>query len=179
MRVVAGSARGIPLNTIEGLNTRPTTDRVKEAVFSSLHHRIPGARGLDLFSGSGALGIELLSRGASKVTLVESHRPLEGIIKENLKKTQLDDRAQLMITDVYLALSQLAEPYDIIVMDPPYFSGDVEKVLTIIRQKKLLNPGGIIMVEHDIKDTFGYEGFVLEKMKKYGKIGVSFLVEAE
>ncbi len=183
LRVISGSARGIRLNTIESMGTRPTTDRVKEAIFSSVQPYINGAKGLDLFTGSGALGIELLSRGADTVLFVERNKKLERIIKENLEKTRLTERATLCIQDVYSVLQRLAgECFDIIFMDPPYLTGDVENVLSSIVRLKLLAEGGIIVVEHDIADTFGErlpEGLVVEKTKKYGKIGVSYIVEAE
>lgn len=179
MRVVAGSARGIQLKTIDSMSTRPTTDRVKEAVFSSIHHKIYGSRALDLFSGSGALGIELLSRGASEVFMVEASPSLERVIIENLNKTKLHENARVLIKDVYRVLEAIEGPFDLILLDPPYFSGDIEKVLEIVKERGLLSESGMVIAEHDNQDVFGHEGWILEKKKKYGKIGVSFLTEAK
>lgn len=179
MRVVAGTARGIQLKTIDSMGTRPTTDRVKEAVFSSIHHKIYGSRALDLFSGSGALGIELLSRGASEVIMVEASPALERVLVENLNKTKLSANAKVIIKDVYAVLNAIDGPFDLILLDPPYFSGDIERVLEVVKKRRLLNEGGLVVAEHDHQDVFGHDGWILEKKKKYGKIGVSFLSEAK
>lgn len=177
MRVIAGSARGIKLETLEGLETRPTTDRVKEAVFSMIHPNISGSVCLDLFSGSGALGIELLSRGAKSVTFVEGNPQLKPIMTSNLNKTKLESRATLLFQDVYRSLeAQGGKKFDLIMMDPPYLKGDIRKCLDLIAKLDLLNPNGTVIAEHDIFDTDilpcnAY--FESLKTKKYGKIGVT------
>lgn len=179
MRVIAGTARGIQLKTIEGDKTRPTTDRVKEAVFSMLHHKLWDCTALDLFSGSGAIGIEMISRGAKQVDLVESNKALKPIIEDNLKRTKCDANAFVMIADVYVALKQFKPlSYDLIYMDPPYLSGDIIKVLDLVQQRELLRPEGWLVIEHDIKETFIHSlnpYFYTIKTKKYGKIGVSVI----
>jgi len=177
MRVIAGSARGVKLETLEGLETRPTTDRVKEAVFSMIHPRIGGAICLDLFSGSGSLGVELLSRGAKTVTFVEDNLQLKPIIISNLNKTKLIDKATLLFQDVYSSLEmQSDKKFDLIMMDPPYLKGDIRKCLDLIAKRDLLNENGLVIAEHDISDTDilpcnAY--FESLKTKKYGKIGVT------
>lgn len=177
MRVIAGSARGIKLETLEGLDTRPTTDRVKEAVFSMIHPNIGGAVCLDLFSGSGSLGIELLSRGAKSVTFVEGNHQLKSIIISNLNKTKLMDQATLLFQDVYRSIEMLSgKKFDLILMDPPYLKGDIRKTLDLIAKYNLLNENGLVIAEHDILDTdilpcSAY--FESLKTKKYGKIGVT------
>jgi len=177
MRVISGLARGIKLETLEGLDTRPTTDRVKEALFSMIQTKIGGAEVLDLFSGSGALGIEMLSRGAQKVTFIEQNPKLKPIIISNLTKTKLVDKASVQCQDVYFALAQLhGKQFDIIIMDPPYLMGDVKKSLDAIENYDLLKPNGIISVEHAIGDPeIIVETTYLEslKTKKYGKIGIT------
>ena len=177
MRVIAGSARGVKLETLEGLDTRPTTDRVKEAVFSMLHQKIMGSTCLDLFSGSGALGIELLSRGAQNVTFVEGNLSLKGIIDKNLEKTRLSIGANVIFSDVYRALETLnGRKFDIILMDPPYRKGHVANCLSQIAKLDLLKPGGTLVVEHDVNDdeiVKHPEYFESLKSKKYGKIGVT------
>ena len=177
MRVIAGSARGVKLETLEGLDTRPTTDRVKEAVFSMIHPRIGGAVCLDLFSGSGSLGIELLSRGANSVTFVEGNQQLKSIIHSNLNKTKLIEKATLLFQDVYRSLeAQNGKKFDLIMMDPPYLKGDIRKCLDLIAKLDLLSENGLVIAEHDIDDADilpcnAY--FESLKTKKYGKIGVT------
>lgn len=177
MRVISGSARGIKLDMIEGHDTRPTTDRVKEAVFSMLQTKIHGSRGLDLFAGSGALGVELLSRGATHVTFVEQSVKLLPIIKSNLERTKLIDLGKVLCQDVYKALGTFdTAAFDIIMMDPPYLSGHVKACLDEIARLDLLAVDGILVIEHDIGDTEILnppDYFESLKTKKYGKIGVT------
>ena len=177
MRVISGSARGIKLDMIDGLETRPTTDRVKEAVFSMIQSKIHGARGLDLFAGSGALGIELLSRGAACVTFVEQGAKLMPVIKTNLERTKLLGGAKLLEKDVYSAFKIFdSRSFDIIMMDPPYLSGHVKGCLDEIARLDLLAEGGILVVEHatgDAEILNPPDYFESLKTKKYGKIGVT------
>lgn len=120
MRVIAGSAGGRRLVTPKGDRTRPTADRVREALFSSLHPRLPGARVLDLFAGSGALAIEALSRGAAHATLVERARPALAAIRTNLDIAGVADRAEVVAADLPAALARVLGPYDVVLLDPPY-----------------------------------------------------------
>jgi len=177
MRVIAGSARGIKLETLDGLDTRPTTDRVKEAVFSMIHAKIGGAICLDLFSGSGSLGIELLSRGAKSVTFVEGNLQLKPIIALNLNRTKLTENAIVLFQDVYKSLNaQKGHKFDLIIMDPPYFNGDIPKCLDLIAKLDLLNDNGLIITEHDSQDAAILSNnayFESLKTKKYGKIGIT------
>ncbi len=177
MRVISGSARGIKLEALEGLSTRPTTDRVKEATFSMIQMKIYGSTSLDLFSGSGALGIELLSRGAETVTLVEEQSKARDIIMKNLKKTNLTEKANVVGEDVYRFLSRYqGEPFDLILMDPPYLKGHIKQCLEMIEDRNLLSEGGLVVVEHDISDPdvlMERNQIVSLKSKKYGKIGVT------
>lgn len=177
MRVISGSARGIKLEALEGLITRPTTDRVKEATFSMIHMKIYGSTSLDLFSGSGALGIELLSRGAETVAMVEEHSKAREIILTNLKKTNLIEKANVVGEDVYRFLNQYqGKPFDLILMDPPYFKGHIRQCLDIIENRNLLAEDGLVVVEHDVSDPdvlLERKQIVSLKSKKYGKIGVT------
>ncbi len=179
MRVISGSARGIKLDALEGLDTRPTTDRVKEAIFSMIQTQIIGANALDLFSGSGALGIELISRGAKQVTFIENNRHAMAVIEKNLLKTKTDSKARLLSSDVYKGIENLKnEVYNIIIMDPPYLKGEIKKCLSLIERFDLLDQEGMIIIEHAINDPNLddlIEYFSLEKSKKYGKIGISIL----
>lgn len=177
MRVVSGSARGIRLESLEGLDTRPTVDRVKESMFSMIQSSIYGSRGLDLFSGSGALGIELLSRGAISVCFVEANRMAAAIIEKNLERTKLFHKSRLIVDDVNRALHKLkGNSFDIIVMDPPYLKGYIKTTLLMIHECELLSEHGIIVVEHEFSDPeieVSIEGFEMLKNKKYGKIGIT------
>ncbi|MBN2898261.1 MAG: 16S rRNA (guanine(966)-N(2))-methyltransferase RsmD [Clostridia bacterium] len=177
MRVVAGTARGIKLDTIEGLATRPTTDRVKEAIFSMIHNELYGAKVLDLFSGSGGLSIEAASRGAEKVTLVENSKKCIEIIKKNIQKSRLNDKIEVVQQDVDRFLERLPVDagFDFVVMDPPYLKGFIEPILLCIDEKKIIKVGGMVIVEHDMTDVLAetYGTLQLEKKKKYGKTAVS------
>ena len=123
MRVIAGSARRLLLNTVEGMDTRPTTDRIKETLFNMIHNDLYGSTFLDLFAGSGAIGIEALSRGAKEAIFVDSGNRQIACIRDNLKTTKLEDRARVIDSDVFSVLKKLEQtgcPFDFIFMDPPY-----------------------------------------------------------
>jgi RNA methyltransferase, RsmD family len=177
MRVISGSARGVSLETLEGLDTRPTTDRVKEAIFSMIQTRIYSANCLDLFSGSGALGIELLSRGAESVIFVEKNPRSKEIIERNILKTKLEEGATILNRDVYDVLGNLNDTkIDLIVMDPPYLSGHIVKCLEAVEKFDVLAENGLLVIEHAIGDLeiiTTSEYFESLKTKKYGKIGVT------
>lgn len=160
MRVIAGSARSMPLRTIKGMDVRPTTDRTKETLFNILQTRVPDCRFLDLFAGSGSIGIEALSRGAKHAVFVEKDRRVRKLIEENLVFTKLMDRARVISGDVSSVLPQLegGEPFDIIFMDPPFLH-DLEKdVLTYLKDSRLLAEGGLIVVEAHPDTDFSYIG---------------------
>ena len=146
MRVIAGSARSLPLKTIEGTDTRPTQDRIKETLFNMLQSDIPGCKFLDLYSGSGAIGIEALSRGAAKAVLVENSKKAVECIKDNLTFTKLADKADVMEMDVLSAINRLKgkDVFSIVYMDPPY-SNDYERdVLAALRNSDIIDEYTII-----------------------------------
>lgn len=172
MRVIAGSAKRLQLKTIEGMDTRPTTDRIKETLFNMISGYLADSNFLDLFSGSGAIGIEALSRGAAHAVFVEQNKKAMECIKENLHYTKLFDRADLYETDVIHALNRLEynETFDYIFMDPPYDRLLEKKVLEYLSESRLLSEDGIIIVEASLETDFSYVdelGFVLVKEKKY------------
>ncbi|MBQ6376352.1 MAG: 16S rRNA (guanine(966)-N(2))-methyltransferase RsmD [Lachnospiraceae bacterium] len=181
MRVIAGSARSMPLRTVKGMDVRPTTDRTKETLFNIIQFRIPGCRFLDLYAGSGSIGIEALSRGASYACFVERDRKTQKLILENLEFTKLIDRAELIRGDVSSALAHLSgrEPFDIIFMDPPFLHGLEKETLTALsRDRSLLAPGGIIIVEADPKTDFSYLdelGFAAVNQRVYSRSSHLFL----
>lgn len=170
LRVIAGEARSIPLMTLEGLDTRPTTDRVKETLFNLLQNDIYGCRFLDLFAGSGQIGIEALSRGAKSACFVEKNKKAVDIIAKNLEKTKMTDKSVLIKKDVLSALSVLTDAYDIIFMDPPYALNIEDEVLTKIKENRLLDEDGFIIIEADLKRDFSFvsdTGFEITKIKQY------------
>ncbi len=184
MRVIAGKARGHPLRTVRGLHTRPTTDRVKESLFGMLQPWIAEAQVLDLFAGSGALGIEALSRGAARAVFVERSREAVAVIRANLAATGLAQQAEVWPVSVERALAQLAtqgETFDLILMDPPYEHGLVVPTLAAIHRNGLLRPGGLIAVEHSAKEEVAppVVNFVVVRSRAYGQTRISLLARAD
>lgn len=171
MRVITGSAKGISLKTPEGLQTRPTTDRVKEALFSIIQFEIEGRRVLDLFAGTGQLGIEALSRGADRAILVDAGRDAVALIKENLRRTKLLDKAQVIQCDYLEYLSRCRERFDVIFLDPPYAEVFLENALRKISEIDILSSSGIIICERPAEKTKPQpvSGFSEGKDYRYGK----------
>jgi 16S rRNA (guanine(966)-N(2))-methyltransferase RsmD len=172
MRVIAGKAKGIHLKTPDGMNTRPTIDRVKEALFSIIQFDIPGTDVLDLFAGTGQLGIEALSRGANKAVFVDNQESACRLIKENLKKTKMDASAQVIRGEYTDYLRRCTQKFGIIFLDPPYSNGFLENSLNLITEIDILQSGGIIVVERPLGDplTMDFPGFSRSKDYKYGKV---------
>lgn len=181
MRVIAGKARRIQLKTIEGLQTRPTIDRIKETLFNMIAHGLCDATFLDLFAGSGAIGIEALSRGAAKAVFVEKNPKAVSCIKENLNRTNLESEAEIMVTDVITALRRLdgQKKFDYIFMDPPYNNLLEKDVLNFLANSDLLSEDALIIIEASLETDFSYleeMGFSLIKKKEY-KTNVHMFVE--
>lgn len=172
MRVIAGKARSLPLKTIPGMDTRPTTDRTKETLFNMIQPFMADCRFLDLFSGSGAMGIEAISRGAKESVFVEENAKAVTCIKDNLKFTHFQNQGIVMQTDALTALRKLegAEPFDCVFMDPPY-NKELEKVvLEYLQHSNLIEENTLIIVEASLDTDFQYLesiGFTLKKQKKY------------
>ena len=173
MRIIAGTARSLPLKTIEGLETRPTTDKIKETLFNMIQPSIADSRFLDLFAGSGGIGIEALSRGASRCVFVEQQRKAAECIRENLNKTKLSEAAVVIQKDVSMALRQLENEgkcFDIIFMDPPYNNLHEEKILGQLSGSSLLHRDTLIIVEASLETDFSYiegYGYALVREKTY------------
>ena len=172
MRVIAGSAKRLQLKSIEGMDTRPTTDRIKETLFNMISTDLADWRFLDLFSGSGAIGIEALSRGADIAYFVENHPKAADCIKQNLRHTRLEERAVLMRMDVLSALRKLEgeDSFDIIFMDPPYHIGAERGVFDFLKHSGLVNENTLIIVEASLGTDFSWMedlGFHVMKEKKY------------
>ena len=173
MRVITGSARGMTLRTLDGSDVRPTTDKVKEAVFSAIQFEIEGRRVLDLFAGSGQLGIEALSRDAKEATFVDADKNAIKIVKENLAKTRLADRAAVLQTDSIAFLGMTDKIFDIAFLDPPYQTGLLQKALSLLGGH--MAQGGIAVCEHPFVEQLPDEqgGLVKQKEYKYGKVAVT------
>ena len=171
MRVVAGSARGTVLKTPEGMLTRPTADRVKEAVFSILHFDVQEALVLDLFGGTGQLGIEALSRGAKRAVFVDHQQKACELIRENLRRTRFSERASVVRGDYLEYLKRTREQFDIILLDPPYAENFLENALNCIAEIDILRDNGIIVTERPLEKTLDIQlpGFSRSRDYKYGK----------
>ena len=169
MRVITGKARGVVLKTPDGMSTRPTTDRVKEALFSIIQFDIPGAKILDLFGGTGQLGIEALSRGASGCVFVDKNIEAVQVIKRNLQHTGLMEKAQVLGTDAVSYLTRPGDRFDLVFLDPPYASDLLEQVL--YKVEPLVNDGGIIICETNetTKLPMRLGRFYLAKTARFGQ----------
>ncbi len=180
MRVIGGSAKGQRLTSLPGDHTRPTLDRIKEAMFSMIQLYLYDAKVLDLFSGSGALGIEALSRGAKECYFADDDRGSIRVIKENLGKTKFTSNSKVFLMDFSRALETFRREkifFDLIFLDPPYGKGLVEEALGIIEKEGLLAPEGLVVVEQDKKELLRISDqcFLLWKEKKYGNTIVRIL----
>lgn len=179
MRIIAGTRKGTKLFTLEGMQTRPTLDKVKEAVFSVISSYIPDAVCLDLFSGSGAIGLEMLSRGADQVTMVDSSKKAIGVIRKNAEK--LHFRPEILAMDYRAALKQFREEerhFDVIYLDPPFDYNCYDEVVRLVDALDLLNDDGVMILESSLDTQFG-ANFDTQKYeimrRKYGSIAVTIL----
>ena len=171
MRVIAGTARSLPLKAPQGLDTRPTSDRIKETLFNMLQAYVPGAVFVDLYSGSGGIGIEALSRGAKKAYFIENAPKAISCIQHNLAFTKMEDRAIVLKQDVFSALPGISERnVDVIFMDPPYQSGQEKNVLAMLWNMRYVTEDTLIVVEAALKTDFSWleeMGYRVEMDKMY------------
>lgn len=182
MRVIAGKARSVRLQTPEGLETRPTTDRIKETLFNMINFDLPGANFLDLFSGSGAMGIEAMSRGANKATFMDSEKEPVRCIRENIKKTRFEEQSQVIQSTIEVGLAKLqGQKFDVIFMDPPYSTGLDQKALELIQTYELLAEEGYIIVERSTEDVLKYDSeyYRVVKEKGFRTTTMTFLTQEE
>ena len=177
MRIITGSARGIKLNTLEGEETRPTAERVKEAVFSMIQFEIEGRRVLDLFAGSGQMALEALSRGALKAVMIDINPEAQKIIKANAQKAKLYDRSVVLCGDCKKFIKGFAgkEQFDIIYIDPPYESRVIPEILNYLIKFDVIAPNGLVICEDDKDKPYAAEGLTLRRHAKYGRIYVTLL----
>ena len=175
MRVITGTARGRRLLEPEGMDTRPTTDRVKEGIFSSIQFEIEGRRVLDLFGGTGQMGIEALSRGAAHCTFLDLRKEAVGVIRENLKRTGFAEEAVVVQGDYLAFLTRCKEKFDLIFLDPPYAADLLEQALTAIASFDICREHGIIVAEHPVERLLPVleAPYRIYRTYRYGKIGVT------
>lgn len=176
MRVIAGRARGTKLLALEGLETRPTLDRLKEVLFSIIQYELKDRVVLDAYAGSGALGIEALSRGALRVDFCEKNAKAFEVLKKNVIKTHCSDKASLHKIDVLSFLEGAKSSYDLILLDPPYSLGLVPKTLEILIRRELLNQGALIVIEseRELDMSQFHPSLSLRKRRDYSTTSLSF-----
>ncbi len=170
MRIITGSKRGKKLTALEGMEVRPTTDRVKEALFDILQFSIEGRRFLDLFAGSGQIGLEALSRGAAQAVFVDVSRDSIRVVRKNVADTGFDSQARIVQADFSAFLKGTRECFDVAFLDPPYRTGLLQRALPLTMER--MAPGGIVVCEHPAEEELPEqaEGFSKRKTYRYGKI---------
>ena len=173
MRVISGQKRGKKLKALVGDTVRPTTDKVKESIFNVIQFDIFGAKFLDLFAGSGQIGIEALSRGAQLATFVDKNKESINVVKRNLSSTGFEKNAKVINMDSILFLEKSSEIFDIAFLDPPYASELLNESIFLI--PKTMSKNGIIICEHPVESFLPdkFVDFYLSKVYKYGKIAIS------
>lgn len=179
MRIITGKAKGCKLKAPKGLQTRPTTDRVKESLFNILGDTVHNAAVLDIFAGSGALGLEALSRGAERAVFIDSSRESHAAMQDNAAHTRLGDQCTFLVSDVFSALTKLAahkSHYDLVFCDPPYNQGLVARVLGQLDAGGLLTSDCIIVLEHSKHEAPApsWNHFLLRRSEQYGETILSF-----
>ena len=186
MRIITGSAKGIKLLTLEGESTRPTSERAKEAIFSMIRFDIEGRDVLDLFAGSGQMGLEAVSCGASSATLIDNSKNAIAVINKNIEKTRLADKCRAICSDVldYIRASRGRKKYDIVFIDPPYALHAVPSVLEALVMSDMLKPSSIVICESEEADIFEKvpdlaERFNVIKKARYGIAHFTLLTPAK
>ena len=173
MRIISGKFKGKPLKELKYDHIRPTGDKVKQALFTKFQFEIKDARVLDLFCGTGGLGIEAISRGAGEVVFVDKNPKSTALTKENLRSIKID--AKVFTAPYDKALSKLDGKFDMILVDPPYKCGFYQDVIKLIYEYDLLAEDGSIVVEHAKEDEFAFDNFEIYDQKRYGTVMLTFL----
>lgn len=178
MRVISGNAKGRPLRAVPGTGTRPTTDKVKEAVFSMIGPYFDGGDALDLFAGTGALGIEAVSRGMSRAVFIDADRKAIETIRHNVQTARMEEHAEIFRTDAMQALKAMAKrsrAFDFIFLDPPYRMKQVPDLLLYMEEHGVAREGATVVVEHDAAHRYPERigSFVMRRHAEYGETGIS------
>lgn len=182
MRIITGKARGTRLMTLPDESTRPTTEMAKEGIFSAVQFELAGARVLDLFSGTGQLALEALSRGAESAVCVENSRRAADVIRQNAARTKLEGQAQVLVSDAFAYLKNTAQKFNLIFADPPYGEGLAEKVVVKVLEHDVLKAGGALIVEAEGEEAVPLhlrERFESCRSYHYGKTFVLLLRKGE
>ncbi len=181
MRIIAGELKGRKLAAPKDDSVRPTTDKVKEAVFSMLMPYVRDSVVIDLFAGTGSLGLEAISRGAKRAYFVDRDRRSIALIRENVQHCGVEDRAVILCSDHASALSRIHDTADIVFLDPPYKAGLMTECFQLLRSSGIVPEGGIVVAEHDSHDQMPDEvaGFTRIRNRRYGKIGISVYEQEE
>ena len=170
MRIISGTRRGQKLFEFDGMDIRPTTDRVRESLFNLIQNFVPEAKVLDLFGGSGALSLEALSRGASEAAVCDIDKRSLELIKKNTAALRIEDRLMVIRQSAEQYLKGTKEKYDIVFLDPPYNKGYIKPIITAILSSDILSPNGIIVLESDNTDEHGdFDALEILKQRKYGR----------
>lgn len=178
MRVIAGEAKGRPLKAVPGANTRPTTDKVKEAIFSMVGPYFEGGMALDLFAGTGGLGIEAISRGMTRGIFIDLERQSIEVIRRNVEAAGMTDRAEIYKNEAGRAIKLLAKrelAFDLVFLDPPYKMKEADKLMAEMAERGLLADGAVIVVEHDARHAYSeqFGAFRQRRQAVYGDIAVT------
>ena len=181
MRIITGIAKGVRLETLEGENTRPTSERIKEAIFSAIQFDIEGCRVLDLFAGSGQMGLEAMSRGAQSCMFIDSSREAMEIVKKNATKTKFFDECRFLVSDYRNYLRKSKDSFDLVFIDPPYADNSVGDALERIIKEDLAKPRCIFVCESGNDSIFEgkeylSEYFEVKKSAAYGRVYINILV---
>ena len=170
MRIITGTARGVRLDTLEGYDTRPTGEKVKEAIFSMIQFEIEGRRVLDIFSGSGQLALEALSRGAESAVMIDASKDAAAIIRRNAVKTKMIANSKVIVSDHKTALRGLeGQRFQLIFADPPYAQHLIPDTVERVIRHGLLSDGGIMICESEDKEPYLHPSFTVRKHNKYGR----------
>lgn len=179
MRIIAGACKGLPLKAVPGMTTRPTSDKVKEAIFSRIGPYFSGGAVLDLFAGTGGMGIEALSRGADHAVFIDQEKKSVHVIRDNIQRARMQDKAEIFRNEARRALKALAarkRSFDLVLLDPPYRLTVMEEIFAQLEQDKLLNDEAIVVVEHGASRHYDDQigRLYCERRHKYGETAVSF-----
>lgn len=182
MRITGGIHRGRKIKSPRGTTTRPTPEMVREALFNILNRKVVGSRFLDAYAGTGAVGIEALSRGADFAVFIEKDYTACKVINENITSLNLMDKALVLCSGVIESMKKLekkVESFDIIFLDPPYYKNEIALCLDFLQHSSILKPDSTVIIQHAWDISFEYNGFKKIKQKKYGKTIMSFLMKEE